>query len=57
MYNITEREILTEWSLETLVKKVRSGFNFELMKKGIPIKKEKKLLTQSELETIEDLYR
>ncbi|CEM62227.1 conserved hypothetical protein [Treponema phagedenis] len=57
MYNITEREILTEWSLETLVNKVRSGFNFELMKKGIPIKKEKKLLTQSELDNIEDLYR
>ncbi|WP_177331590.1 hypothetical protein [Treponema phagedenis] len=33
MYNVSEREILTEWSLETLVKKVRSGFNFELMKK------------------------
>ncbi|NVP24932.1 hypothetical protein [Treponema phagedenis] len=44
MYNVSEREILTEWSLETLVKKVRSGFNFELMKKGIPIKKEKKVI-------------
>lgn len=59
MYGISEREILTQWSIETLVKKVEHGFNFEILKKGGSIKDkegEEELLTKEEADELEDLY-
>lgn len=37
MYKVSEELILTTWAIETLLKKVQHGFNFELIKKGIPL--------------------
>ena len=36
MYGVSEETILRTWSLETLVKKVKHGWNFELIKAGSP---------------------
>ena len=36
MYGVSEEMILRTWSLETLVKKVKHGWNFELIKAGSP---------------------
>lgn len=35
MYGVTEKHILTTWSLETLTKKVKNGIRFELLKRGV----------------------
>ena len=58
MYGISEREILTEWSIETLLKKVEHGLNFEILKKGGKIKEEEEdeLLTKAEADELEKLY-
>lgn len=59
MYGISEYEILTQWSIETLVKKIEHGFNFEILKKGGKIKDgdENDLLTKAEADELEALYR
>lgn len=41
MYHVSEEHILTTWSLETLIKKIKHGFNFILLKLGVPLKDEK----------------
>ena len=59
MYNISEKEILTQWSIGTLVKKVRHGFNFEVLKKGGKVADENEnenLMTRDEVELLENLY-
>ena len=35
LYHVPERDILCAWSLETLIQKVKHGFDFILMQKGI----------------------
>ena len=59
MYGISEREILSQWSIETLLKKVEHGFNFEILKKGgkIKEKEEDELLTKAEADELEKLYK
>lgn len=58
MYNISEAEILTQWSIETLLKKIEHGFNFEILKKGGTIKdnEKSKPITKAEYEKLETLY-
>ena len=58
MYGISEREILSQWSIETLLKKVEHGFNFEILKKGgkIKEKEEDEFLTKAEADELEKLY-
>lgn len=58
MYNISEAEILTQWSIETLLKKIEHGFNFEILKKGGKIKDNEKSepITKAEYEKLETLY-
>lgn len=58
MYNISEYEILTQWSIETLLNKVKHGFNFEILKKGGKIKDKEKPcpITKAEYAELEALY-
>lgn len=37
LYHVSEDVILKTWSIETLLKKVQHGFNFEMLKKGVVI--------------------
>lgn len=58
MYAISEGEILREWSIGTLLKKVEHGFNFEILKKGgkVEKKEEGRLLSKAEEEELAALY-
>lgn len=52
MYKISEEHILRHWSLETLVKKLDSGYGFELLKLGYSPKKkavEERALSDTEI--------
>lgn len=57
MYHVSEEHILKTWSLETLIKKVKHGFNFEMLKSGKLPKEDEPLLNVSEVAELEELYR
>lgn len=57
MYNISENKILSEWSITTLFKKIESGFNFEILKKGGKTSNTKgQKLKKAEADQLEALY-
>lgn len=49
MYGVSEELILKTWSLETLLKKVKHGFDFILLQKGIVKEKKEKPLSDDEI--------
>ncbi|MEL5719888.1 MAG: hypothetical protein P1P59_02020, partial [Treponemataceae bacterium] len=49
MYGVPESLILNFWSLETLVKKVKHGFDFLLLQKGFVKEEKEKLLSDDEI--------
>lgn len=49
MYGVSEELILKTWSLETLLKKIRHGFDFILLQKGIVKEQKEKPLSDDEI--------
>lgn len=49
LYGVSEELILKTWSLETLVRKIRHGFDFILLQKGIAKEKKEKPLSDDEI--------
>lgn len=56
-YKISEHLILTSWSIETLVKKLKYAYEWEMTKRGVTQETEEKdTITESELTELEELY-
>lgn len=49
MYGVSEDLILKTWSLETIIKNVKHGFDFILLQKGVVKEKKEKLLSDDEI--------
>ena len=57
MYQVREYEILTTWSIETLVKKLKYAYEWEMTKRGVTQETEEtENITESELAELEELY-
>lgn len=56
-YKISEHLILTSWSIETLVKKLKYAYEWEMTKRGVVQETEETdTITESELTELEELY-
>lgn len=55
-YKISEATILTGWSIETLLKKLKYAYEWEMLKRGVVKEEQDETITESELTELEELY-